>query len=130
MFLFYFVYSGENNWQWQCTIEGPDDTPYADGFFFITVDFPDDYPHKPPKVRFTTKIYHCNINAKGELCLDMVKEAWKPSYTVADVLTAISTLLEQPNPETPLVPEIGVLYSENKEEHDRTAAAWTAKYAQ
>jgi ubiquitin-conjugating enzyme E2 D/E len=59
---------------WQATIMGPEGTPYHGGVFFLSIHFPGDYPFKPPKIKFTTRIYHCNINSNGSICLDILKE--------------------------------------------------------
>ena len=64
---------GDDLFHWQATIMGPDDSPYAGGVYFLDIHFPADYPFKPPKVCFTTKIYHCNINSNGGICLDILK---------------------------------------------------------
>merc|ERR1712180_150852 len=58
---------------WQATIMGPPETPYHNGIFFLTIHFPTDYPFKPPKVSFNTKIYHPNINSNGSICLDILR---------------------------------------------------------
>jgi len=121
---------GDDYFAWQGTINGPKDTPYAEGVFFLEITFPKDYPFKPPKVKFQTKIYHCNVNETGGICLGMLKDEWSPSLTILKVLQAIQKLLEVPDPDTPLVAEIAKLYKENKEEHDKKAAAWTKKFAQ
>jgi len=65
---------GDDMFHWQATIMGPEDSPYAGGIFFLNIHFPSDYPFKPPKVNFTTKIYHCNINSNGAICLDILKD--------------------------------------------------------
>merc|ERR1711972_494991 len=62
---------GEDLFHWQATIMGPPDSPYQGGVFFLTIHFPTDYPFKPPKVAFTTRIYHPNINSNGSICLDI-----------------------------------------------------------
>merc|ERR1712071_668574 len=64
---------GDDLFHWQATIMGPPDSPYQGGVFFLTIHFPTDYPFKPPKVAFTTRIYHPNINSNGSICLDILR---------------------------------------------------------
>mmetsp|Transcript_6027 Transcript_6027/g.6161 ORF Transcript_6027/g.6161 Transcript_6027/m.6161 type:complete len:148 (+) Transcript_6027:92-535(+) len=120
---------GDDLFHWQATIMGPDESPYSGGVFFLDIHFPADYPFKPPKVSFTTRIYHCNINSNGGICLDILKDQWSPALTISKVLLSICSLLTDPNPEDPLVPEIAQLLKNNVVQHDATAREWTAKYA-
>ncbi len=64
---------------------GPPDSPFQGGVYFLTIQFPADYPFKPPKVQFTTKIFHPNINSSGAICLDILKTQWSPALTIAKV---------------------------------------------
>jgi len=120
---------GDDLFHWQATIMGPDDSPYSGGVFFLDIHFPADYPFKPPKVSFTTRIYHCNINSNGGICLDILKDQWSPALTISKVLLSICSLLTDPNPDDPLVPEIAQILKSNVTQHDATAREWTAKYA-
>ena len=74
----------------QATIMGPPDSPYQGGVFFLTIHFPTDYPFKPPKVAFTTRIYHPNINSNGAICLDILRSQWSPALTVSKVRISLS----------------------------------------
>src|ERR1700744_4433302 len=112
------------------TIMGPAKTPYENGVFNLEIQFPPDYPFKPPKIRFTTKVYHCNINSSGGICLDILKDNWSPALTISKVLLSICSLFSDPNPDDPLVPEIAKLYKTNRKQHDANALEWTRKYAQ
>ncbi|TUG04232.1 Ubiquitin-conjugating enzyme E2 D4 [Bagarius yarrelli] len=109
---------GEDLFHWQATIMGPNDSPYQGGVFFLTIHFPTDYPFKPPKVAFTTKIYHPNINSNGSICLDILRSQWSPALTVSKVLLSICSLLCDPNPDDPLVPEIAHTYKADRENRD------------
>lgn len=121
--------AGDDMFQWKATITGPEDSPYNGGIFFLDIKFPQDYPFKPPKVTFDTKIYHMNITSAGGICLDMITEKWSPAITINKILEAIISLLVHPNDENPLVPEIAEVYKSNREQHDATAREWTTKYA-
>uniref|UniRef100_A0A4W2CAJ7 UBC core domain-containing protein n=1 Tax=Bos indicus x Bos taurus TaxID=30522 RepID=A0A4W2CAJ7_BOBOX len=108
---------GDDLFHWQATIMGPNDSPYQGGVFFLTIHFPTDYPFKPPKVVFTTKIYHPNINSNGSICLDILRSQWSPALTVSKVLLSICSLLCDPNPDDPLVPEIAHTYKADREKY-------------
>ena len=119
----------DNLYQWQATIMGPPDSPYQGGVFFLNINFPMDYPFKPPKVVFQTKIYHPNINSNGAICLDILKDQWSPALTVSKVLLSISSLMCDANPDDPLMPEIANLYKTNIKQFNENARTWTKKFA-
>eukprot|EP01103_Thecamoeba_quadrilineata_P004917 TRINITY_DN1478_c0_g1_i2.p1 TRINITY_DN1478_c0_g1~~TRINITY_DN1478_c0_g1_i2.p1 ORF type:complete len:173 (+),score=8.71 TRINITY_DN1478_c0_g1_i2:76-519(+) len=121
--------SGQDMFHWTASIMGPSDSPYTSGVFFLNIHFPTDYPFKPPKINFTTKIYHPNINANGGICLDILKDQWSPALTISKVLLSICSLLTDPNPDDPLVPEIANLYKTDRNKYEVTAREWTRKYA-
>ena len=114
---------------WQATIFGPEETPYYGGVFYVNIEFTDKYPFKPPIVYFKTPIFHCNINSKGDICLDILSKNWSPVLTVGKLLLSICSLLAQPNPDDPLVPSIADLYKNNKGVHNFKAKEYTALYA-
>jgi ubiquitin-conjugating enzyme E2 D len=120
---------GDDLFHWQATIMGPPDSPYQGGVFFLNIHFPPDYPFKPPKVQFTTKIYHPNVNSNGSICLDILNAQWSPALTTSKVILSICSLLTDPNPDDPLVPEIARTYKEDRPKYDATAREWTQKYA-
>lgn len=115
--------------KWDGTIIGPEDTPYMNGIFNISIEFTSEYPFKPPRVFFKTKIYHCNINDQGGICLDILKNNWSPALNISKLLLSICSLLSEPNPDDPLVPLIAELYKKNRELHDMNAKEYTIKYA-
>ncbi|RDD41621.1 Ubiquitin-conjugating enzyme E2-17 kDa [Trichoplax sp. H2] len=115
--------------KWQSTIMGPTDTPYQGGVFFLTIQFPPDYPFKPPKVTFVTRIYHPNINSNGSICLDILRSQWNPELNVSIVLSSICSLLSTPNPDDPLVPEIARIFKTDRPKFNELAKEWTKKYA-
>ncbi|KAF7810378.1 ubiquitin-conjugating enzyme E2 28 [Senna tora] len=119
----------EDIFHWQATIMGPPDTPYDGGVFHVTVQFPPEYPFQPPKVCFRRKVFHPNINPKGSICLDILKEQWSPALTISKVLLSICSLLTDPNLDDPLVPGIANMYKTDRSRYDFLARRWTQKYA-
>lgn len=120
---------GDDMFKWEGVIMGPSDSPYQGGVFKLEILFPVDYPFKPPKLQFTTKIYHPNINPAGLICLDILKQQWSPALTISKVLLSITSLLTDPNPDDPFVPEIAQLYKANKAAYEVKAREFTLRYA-
>jgi ubiquitin-conjugating enzyme E2 D/E len=116
-------------YHWQATILGPENSPYEGGVFYLRINFPQDYPFKPPQVSFITKIYHCNINDTGSICLDILKEHWSPALTISKVLLSICSMMDDQNPKDPLMLDAANLYIHNKEQFMENAKAYTLRYA-
>ena len=100
--------SGSDIYHWKAIITGPSDTPYAGGLFYLDIHIPEDYPFKPPKVSFTSKIYHCNINSNGTIFLDILIDEWGPALTISSVLLSILSLLSNPKPDGSFIGGKGV----------------------
>ena len=120
---------GDDLFLWEGVIFGPADSPYAGGVFKLQIQFPKDYPFRPPVVIFLTKIYHPNISPSGGICLDILKNQWSPALTIAKALLSICSLLTDPNPKDPLVPDIADLYIRDRAAYEETARAWTLRFA-
>ena len=121
--------SEDNIFNWTATIIGPKESPYEGGIFLLSIDFPKDYPFKPPKINFTTKIYHPNINSGGSICLDILNSQWSPALTISKTLLSICSLLTDPNPDDPLVSSIAHTYKNDRTKYNEEAKMWTEKYA-
>jgi ubiquitin-conjugating enzyme E2 A len=79
----------DNVMTWNAVIIGPADTPFEDGTFRLVMHFEETYPNKPPGVKFVSQMFHPNVYASGELCLDILQNRWSPTYDVAAILTSI-----------------------------------------
>jgi len=110
--------------------KGPPGTPYEGGVFLVDITIPNEYPFKPPVMKFATKIYHPNISSvTGAICLDILKDAWTPILTLKSTLISLQSLLQSPEPNDPQDAEVAKHYLANKAGFDDTAAYWTKIYA-
>lgn len=110
--------------------KGPPGTPYEGGVFQVDITIPNEYPFKPPAMKFLTKIYHPNISlVTGAICLDILKDAWTPVFTLKSSLISLQSLLQLPEPSDPQDAEVAKHYILNKAGFDETAAYWTKIYA-
>lgn len=108
----------------------PENTPYEDGIFFLSVMIPRQYPSLPPNIEFETQIYHPNITKDGKICLGQLKAEWKPTYTLKNAIDFIYYLLKNPDWNDPLVNSIAVQYKQNPKEFEKEAREWTKEYAE
>eukprot|EP01038_Epipyxis_sp_PR26KG_P011627 gene11627-15574_t len=108
-----------NVMNWQAVIFGPDDTPWEGGTFRLLIEFSEDYPQKPPAIKFLSRMFHPNIYIDGKICLDILKQQWSPIYDTSAVLTSIQSLLSDPNPASPANAEASQLYDQDRREYDR-----------
>lgn len=113
----------------EAQIEGPESSPFAKGVFSLSIQIPDRYPIEPPRVRFLTPIYHPNIDGDGRICLDTLKMqpqgSWSPSVNINTLLLTIRLLMDCPNADDGLVPEITDEYKRDIHQWKRKAAEHT-----
>ena len=123
------LYDGSDMNHMIATIDGPADSPYVGGKFELDIKFGSNYPFKPPVIKFITRIYHPNIDSKGNICLDVLKSQWSPALNIKNTLLSISSLLTDPNPDDPLVGDIASLYKKDRKKYDENAKNMTKSYA-
>ncbi|KAK8839560.1 ubiquitin-conjugating enzyme E2 S [Tritrichomonas musculus] len=122
--------NGDDLTQIQATIEGPENTPYEGGEFQIKLEITNEYPQKPPKGYFLTKIFHPNIHPEtGAICLSLLSSDWTEDTKLDHLLLAIKCLLIEPNPESALNEDAGRLLLENYNNYFQKVKLMTQVYA-
>lgn len=59
---------------WKGTIAGSKDTVFEGTEYKLSLSFPNDYPFKPPNVKFETTCFHPNVDVHGgNICLDILQ---------------------------------------------------------
>ncbi|GAA5827350.1 hypothetical protein JCM5353_007552 [Sporobolomyces roseus] len=110
-----------NLMMWEVGIPGKENTIWADGVYKLTMAFPDDYPSKPPKCKFTPPLFHPNVYPSGTVCLSILNEekAWKPAITVKQILLGVQDLLDSPNPDDPAQLDAYTMFKKDRNAYER-----------
>ena len=99
--------------------------------FRLEMVFPPEYPFKPPKVMFKTKLYHPNVDEKGQVCLPIITpENWKPATKATQILLALKSLLEEPEPNGALRAEVVEVFTKSRDKFNATVQEYVDKYAE
>lgn len=120
---------GDDALHWTATIIGPNGTPYEGGYFNFDINFPSDYPNSAPRIRCLTRIFHCNINEKGGICLDILLGKWNHNMNIYVAIITICALLNLPNDAHGLNQEAVQLHRTNLSEYNARARSHTLRFA-
>ncbi|GAB4813817.1 hypothetical protein N2152v2_000863 [Parachlorella kessleri] len=120
-----------NIYSWRALLQGPKDTPFEGGTFEVVISVPEQYPLVPPSVRYKTKIFHPNVHFKtGEICLDILKNAWSPAWTLQSTCQAILALMSDSAPDSPLNCDAGnLLRNGDTRGYNSLARMYTIEFA-
>ena len=115
----------DNMFRWVGTLKGSASTVYENLEYKITMSFPEDYPYTAPTIKFSTPCFHPNVDAHGNICLDILKEKWSAAYSVKTILLSLQSLLAEPNVDSPLNVQAAGLWADQ----EAYRKALHAKYA-
>jgi ubiquitin-conjugating enzyme E2 G1 len=122
-----FEMNESNMHEWTFVIFGPIDSVYKDGVYNGKLIIPKEYPHRPPEVKFITKLFHPNVYDNGKLCMSILhegkdptgyekeEERWRPLNNIRTIFISIISLLYDPNPDSPANIDAGVMWRNNKD---------------
>ncbi|EDV95576.1 ubiquitin-conjugating enzyme E2-18 kDa [Drosophila grimshawi] len=120
----------DNIYKWTALLM-PNTSPYDMGAFKLEIDFAKDYPFKPPTLHINTKIYHPNVNERGQVCLPILEaEHWKPTTRIDHVLQVLVATINDPQPENPYSLDITKQFVSDPAKFYKTAAAWVERYSE
>mmetsp|Transcript_3266 Transcript_3266/g.3693 ORF Transcript_3266/g.3693 Transcript_3266/m.3693 type:complete len:166 (-) Transcript_3266:53-550(-) len=124
----------DNLLEWEALITGPEDTCYDGGCFHAKLSFPRDYPLNPPKMQFTSQLWHPNIYPDGTVCISILHppgedkygyektcERWSPVQSVEKILLSVVSMLAEPNDESPANVEAAKMWRTNRKAFDMKA---------
>ncbi len=123
--------SDDDPCHYQATIRGPVDSPFEGGMYLLDVQFANEYPFKPPKITFLTRMFHPNIREDGAIYLKKLYDEWTPAFTIEKVLLSIQSLLTSPDTDvsTTCNKEAARLYLQDRNKYDQHVRLYTQKYA-
>lgn len=108
----YYIHDEEDMLKGYAMIVGPSDTPYFGGFYFFEFNYPSNYPHSPPSVKYLTNgggiRFNPNLYVCGKVCISILNtwtgEQWTSCQTISTILLTLCTVLCK----NPLLNEPGV----------------------
>ena len=118
-----------NMFEWNALMCGPKNSPYSGYMFQFEIKFFPDYPNSAPKIFCKTPVYHMNINTDGAVCVNSIKDRWKKTLNISEVLFSIFSIFSRPNPRSPHRGDIARLYEENREEYNKKVKEYCAEHA-
>jgi len=125
-----FIINPEDIIDIQADVVGPIDTPYEGGVFRCVLKIDNEFPNKPPKGYFLTKIFHPNIATNGEICVNTLKKDWDPkNWSIYHIFEVIKCLLIVPFPESSLNDDAARMFMDNYDEYLKRAKIYTAIHA-
>ena len=80
----------KNLFQWYFIMFGIQDEPYVNGYYLGRVNFPQEYPWKPPSIRLLTE--SGRIKPSESVCLSISEhhpESWNPALTARSIITSL-----------------------------------------
>ena len=120
---------GDDIFNWECEVIGPDNSPYAGGKFILMLEFPTQYPFKAPKLKFATKVYHPSVQTEtGEVCGDVLGN-WGPTLNAKHCLQVVYSMMQSPESDHPLEESVAQLLRDNPKEFAKMAKKYTKDYA-
>ena len=123
------LFNQNNIYEWKITLLGAKDTPYANGIFFIKLQFPHDYPHRRPEIYFLTPIYHMNVlRSNGRVSVNFIDQ-WNEKTNVREILTKLYSIFYLVNPHSPYQREMADEYKKDKNLYEFNAKKYTDQYA-
>jgi len=119
--------------KWEVLIVGPENTIYEGGVFSAILEFPQDYPNSPPKMSFTSKMWHPNIFKNGSVCISILHppvidhtnlmerldEKWRPVLGVKEIVLSVLSMLCAPNLDSPANVDAAIEYKNNYEAYKK-----------
>ena len=123
------LFNQYNIYEWKITLLGAKDTPYANGIFFIKLQFPHDYPHRRPEIYFLTPIYHMNVSrGEGRVSVNFIDQ-WNEKTNVREILTKLYSIFYLVNPESPYQKELARVYITDRDLYYCNVKKYVEQYA-
>jgi ubiquitin-conjugating enzyme E2 I len=108
-------------------------TDWEGGVYDLIIEFSDNYPSKPPKCKFAKPLFHPNVFSNGDICLNIIndgeKSTWTAAITLKQILMGIQDLLDNPNNNDAAQAKAYHIYKNDMSEYGRLVRAQAKKFA-